>query len=438
MKKLFVVLLSVVGCYLFAFGQDEEKRNLLTVGGGVGVAGYRGDLVGKSEESLLSNTKPYFNLSLERRFGKILGVELFYLKGQLSYNENNLDSNLHRNFLANFNQVGVNFIFNFDNDIIMKKQSPFSPYLSAGVHFFGFDSKTDLKDKDGNNYYYWNDGSIRTIDQNNENAPSIYTDSMKTKRDYVYETALSGSYSKSTISIPFTLGLKWKITERFQGRFYATYSLLMSDYIDNVSDDSKKDSYFNTGFSLHYVLRKKAPKDPMYEDVDVKRIDKGDKDKDGVKDINDECQGTRWDVKVDKKGCPIDTDKDGVPDYLDQEPNTEKGMAVDEVGRTITDALIQQRIEERNKIITERKTTFSEEEASTKTLDKIFDGIKKDHEEGKIGKSKIPERLQSVDTNKDGLISTSEMNAAFDGALDGSNNLTATDLNDLMEYFFEQ
>jgi len=417
--------------------QEKTNRDLLTVGGGIGIAGYSGDLTINSDVSSLSSAKPYYNLSIERRFGKILGIELAGILGKLSYNENNIDSLSFRNFESKFTQIGANFIFNFDNDIIMKKQSPFSPYFAAGFHLFNFKSSSDLIDKNGNTYNYWEDGSIRTVAELSDDAtPTTPT----TKRDHKFETPLKGTYSNSAFSIPLTFGLKWKITERVQGRIYGTYNILTTDWIDNINND-KKDKYFNGGFSLNFILRKKEIVEKKYQDVNFKRIDKGDKDKDGVIDTKDKCQGTRWDVKVDKQGCPLDADKDGVPDYLDIEQNTAETAKVDEEGQTITDSLIQARIDAKNIIVTERKVTFSEE-ATTETLNNIFEDIKERLAADGVSSKKIgediPENLKTVDSNLDGLISVEEMNTTFDGFFEGSNNLRVKDLHRLVNYFFEQ
>jgi OOP family OmpA-OmpF porin len=45
-------------------------------------------------------------------------------------------------------------------------------------------------------------------------------------------------------------------------------------------------------------------------------------------------------VKVDAKGCPLDSDGDGVPDYLDKCPGTPKGFKVDASGCIIEQTVI--------------------------------------------------------------------------------------------------
>jgi len=57
-----------------------------------------------------------------------------------------------------------------------------------------------------------------------------------------------------------------------------------------------------------------------------------DADVDGVADKDDKCPDTPKGVKVDAKGCPVDTDNDGVADYLDKCPDTPKDVKVDEKG----------------------------------------------------------------------------------------------------------
>lgn len=52
-----------------------------------------------------------------------------------------------------------------------------------------------------------------------------------------------------------------------------------------------------------------------------------DGDNDGVADLDDQCPNTPSGVKVDEKGCAVDTDKDGIADHLDACP-TQAGPQV--------------------------------------------------------------------------------------------------------------
>jgi OOP family OmpA-OmpF porin len=57
-----------------------------------------------------------------------------------------------------------------------------------------------------------------------------------------------------------------------------------------------------------------------------------DSDGDGVPDDLDKCPDTPKGCIVDKDGCPVDSDNDGVCDGLDKCPDTPKGVPVDETG----------------------------------------------------------------------------------------------------------
>ena len=71
------------------------------------------------------------------------------------------------------------------------------------------------------------------------------------------------------------------------------------------------------------------------------------------------CHGTPKGVKVDEKGCPLDSDGDGVPDYLDKEPNTAKGNKVDGYGVTIDEAAMAQHQKDWENQAPERSKQFN-------------------------------------------------------------------------------
>lgn len=436
MKKTLLFAFLVVVFNINAQFQEKEMPDVLTVGAGVGFASYMGDLTVQSNVSKFSNIRQGYTFNLERRFGEVFGFQVDALYGKLSSNERSKDIFKNRNFETSVIQVGLNAVFHFDNDLVIHKESPFSPYISVGFHYLKFDPHGDLKDKNGIPYNYWDNGTIW-----NQAQGDTTTGASQIQRDYTYETQLTDSvvnYNRSTFAVPLTFGLKWKFTPRFQGRIFASYNITFTDWIDNVSENGKNDKFLYGGFSLHYVIKKvNQEKKHRYDDVDFSAIENSDKDGDGVLDMEDFCQNTPKGVAVDKKGCPLDSDGDGVPDYLDKEPNTRKGAIVDEEGRELTDELLAERIAAKNKIVEERKQSFSED-ASQSKLDEISSQIEAASKGAKSKTSNIPLDLQEADLDGNGFISSKEISAAIDGFFEGSNNFSVKKLHELIDYFFEQ
>lgn len=431
MKKVLLLLSIFFAGSSFAQYQEDELPDVLTVGVGAGFTSFLGDLTLQSNVSKLSNIRPTYTFNLERRFGEIAGVQLEAFYGKLASNERSKTIENNRNFESSLLQIGANFVFHFDNDLVIHKQSPFSPYISGGFHWMSFDPYGDLKDANGVEYQYWDNGTIWNVSQGDTAGGAgnqIY-------RDYEYETQLTDSvenYSRSTFAVPLTVGLKWKFTPRLQGRVFGTYNITFTDWIDNVKANGNNDKYLYAGFSIHYVIKKK---DHSYDDVDFDALEKSDKDEDGVVDIEDFCQNTPKGIEVDGKGCPLDQDKDGVPDYMDKEPDTKAGVIVDEEGRELTDELLAQRLAEKEKIVEERKQSFSED-ASQAKLDQISSEIEKNA--GNNGNSNVPLELQEADLDGNGIISSKEISAAIDGFFEGTNNFSVKLLHELIDYFFEQ
>jgi len=413
--------------------EDEGMPDILTIGAGVGFTSFLGDLSLNSEVSAFSNIRTAYNFSLERRFGNVFGAQINVLYGTLASSERSKIIELNRNFQTSLFQIGGDVVFHLDNDLVIRKKSPFSPYISAGFHFLKFDSYTDLYDKNNVKYNYWDNGTINSAPMGSGDTTNV-----QIYRDYTYETKLVDSvenYKRSTFAIPLTFGLKWKFTPRIQGRIFMTYNLTMSDWIDNVKANNSNDKYLYGGFSLHYVI-KKADKEKKhrYDDVDFNAFNSNDSDSDGVLDVNDFCANTPTGITVDTKGCPADGDGDGVADYLDKEPGTPKGAIVDEDGFELTDARIAQRIAEKEAIVESRNQTFSEN-ASFGTLEKISNEIES---KSKGATGGLPDKFKEADIDGNGIISAKEISDAIDGFFDGSNNFTVKLLHDLVDYFFEQ
>jgi hypothetical protein len=107
---------------------------------------------------------------------------------------------------------------------------------------------------------------------------------------------------------------------------------------------------------------------------------------------------------------------------------------VDADGKTITDAMIREKSKQ-DSLAQGRVVSFMNA-PSSESLKQVDSDIKKN--QASKGTSKLPAKYQSADTNKDGVISSSEITAILDGFFDGSNDYTVEKIHALIEYFFEQ
>lgn len=325
-----------------------------TIGLGTGMFSYFGDVYDKHFQAPMVSRIAY-DLNVSQPFTNYLTFNFYVLFGKLGANERNTSNGRNLNFDSQIRVGGLNLQYNFGNFLPEKRTA--SPYISLGIESFEFLSKTDLFDKSGNRYYYWNDGTIRNIDQNATNANTA----IEIQRDYSYESDVRetntdgfGKYAERSWAIPVSAGATFKINDYWNFKLGATMHFTFTDYIDGVSEkslgnrvgNSKNDNFMMTSFSLHYNLgtKKKEGKqkqgEDAFKDIDFFALDMEDMDKDGVPDSRDSCQGTPPDVPVNEKGCPVDDDEDGVPNYMDDEKETPKGSFVDTRGVQLNDSTI--------------------------------------------------------------------------------------------------
>lgn len=310
---------------------------------GAGRLGYYGDIYSKHFQSPLTSRIAY-DLNISQRLTRYLQLNFNVMFGKIGANEHLPTRNA--NFISEIRAGGLNLLYDFGNFIPDKYT--IRPYVSIGVTGFEFLSKTDLKDANGNTYYYWSDGSIKNMAEGSPGAQYA----VDLKRDYVYETdvresnvSLFGKYPERSWAMPVGAGFIMKVTDRVDLKMNFQLFLAATDHVDGLTEknggNKKKDNFSYTSASLQYDLIakpiKKKKKNDAYEKVDWLALDKEDYDKDGVTDWDDKCLGTPKDVKVTADGCPEDTDADGIPNYMDDELNTAPGLVVDPKGVAIND-----------------------------------------------------------------------------------------------------
>jgi hypothetical protein len=389
-----------------------------------GLYSYNGNVGKNVKTALFTNTRTGYGLTIEKKFGNIIGIELSGGLGSVSKWQ--LDTAVYKSFKTDFMHGSFALLFDFDNDKIIKKTSLFTPYISVGVGYLSYNVYEDLK-KDTLSYYHWTDGTLRNMPQADslENIASIVI------RDYNYETK---TLTSTALTIPLKIGLKFKLSDKIHARISAAYILTLTDELDNYKGNGN-DKMIYTSAGINYVFGKtKSDEDNKFDDVDFSELDKLDSDGDGVKDDKDLCPGTPKGVEVNAKGCPKDDDNDGVPNYKDKEPNTPENSIVDENGIALTDEQIALRNAMKDSVEVEKRV-FKTDDLSEEETVELIEYFEKQNVKVE---SSIPDKFKPVDTNNDGYISAKEVTNAIDAFFEGTLQLTVTELHELVDFYFEQ
>jgi len=426
--------------------QDSTKKKLpLSYTIGTGVFNYRGDIGQVKSLGTTENFQIGFSAGAEYTFSKTVGIDVTAFYGNISKNERNKSSNV--NFKTNLIGASLKGIFHFANGFILSEDYGIDPFISAGVTFLKIDPHTDSLDASGNTYNYWRDGSIRSLDEEATNAASA----VHLTRDYKYETQVSSNGEDLfTLSIPIAVGFNFKINSYLSAQIKQTVYLPTSDFIDGEVDGDFNDivSFTNLGFvyTPSELTKKDKSKEQEFDEIDFVSLLKSDTDADGVLDIDDWCQETDKDVKVDKHGCPTDKDEDGVSDDKDKEIDTkETALKIDSSGVSIPDSIVA--LEALDTVVTLRKELclFYPSMCQGDETDIEFQLLNRGKADKSLLNSKaeisikpIVDIKKEADLNKDGKISAKEIYETIDLYFDGKLNLTLGDIHKLIDYFFEQ
>jgi len=390
MRKKYILLIVIVLAFkAITLGQQTKtaainpiapdssyhKYSLPLVSVGVGIMTFFGDIgMYGSQITHVGKFNAASSFTIEQRIGSALGVSLNGVKGSLTEVDNR--AYRHLNFQTDVMQFNLGIHFHFDNGFIINNTTLFAPYLTVGFGYMTFESRGDLRDKNGVRYHYWPDGSIRDQDydwENPQNGNVIV-------QDYKFETKLDSlkQYTHNSLTIPVGVGINFKFSDRLEANISTNFYFTKTDAIDNLSYqkidkfkffDKHNDSYLYTNVTLQYNIGGKSRNqfgNKYYKNIDFKKLDKQDSDGDKVADSYDLCPDTPKGVRVDKDGCPIDSDHDGVPDYLDKESHTPVGSIVDENGVALTPQMMEDKFI-RDSLIMEGALVFDKDTSMTKS-----------------------------------------------------------------------
>ena len=327
----------------------EEEQGIIftpTVSLGVGMLTYYGDISREYKANNPITNRLAYRLQVSQPITNYLHLNFNLWRGTVSANERSVERNL--NFESTLTSGGFGLEYDFSN-FIKKEKITFQPFISVGFEAMDFLSKTDLYDSFGNDYYYWEDGTIRNLPESDPDAGN----SIRVQRDYIYETDIRelnadgfGDYDEYTFAFPVSLGFKLHLSNHVLFKAGATYLFTNTDLIDGVTSDSRgiragddmNDQFLFSHFSLSYDFSRSDQ--PVYDKEAAAEVDalmKADNDSDGVSDFIDKCADTPSGADVDEFGCPLDGDNDNVGNYKDQELNSSPNAIVDTSGVTYTD-----------------------------------------------------------------------------------------------------
>lgn len=436
--------------FIDIFTPEDEAKYLEykpVISLGCGVLSFYGEGINKTKNHPAIGRFGY-NVGVSKNFNDFIAIGLSATIGKLSGTYKSAEKNY--NFQSDIFCGSINLFYNFGHllkkegyMIALNRQYEALPFISIGIEVVNYNSKGDMKDKNGNLYYYWSDGTVRNIDENAANAGN----SVILQRDYKYETDLRelnldklGRYSETVLAIPITLGADFIVDKRVTVRLSTSLHYTFSDNLDNISSKGTdirqgtkgKDAFIFTNVTFLFDIftsekivnyDKFLADNPNISDFD--KIYYSDEDKDGVNDFDDNCIQTPLGIAVYKNGCPVDCDGDGIPDYLDKEFNTPPGVVVDLAGNPYTEEMMM------------------ELAADTAIAGVDYDMIEKMYPSSKVKlfetfSEYIPQKFKYADGNQDGFLSLEEFYNELDRFFDGQSKLKLEEIYELMDFFFTQ
>ncbi len=230
-KVLSICLLVFLTSYVIVVAQQSK----LEIGGFVGMSGYLGDL--NKSDWFSKEPHPALGALVRYHFNKKFAARISYNHGSLTGRDSHYADRAFRNFSTEspvnelITQVEYNLIAITNPKNMRMFRPSFIPYLFVGV------------------------GAVFT------NPRPILNDMIIVKSEIAtgVETDLNTTYSKSSLALPFGLGVRYRFKPNWTLSAEAGFRITNSDYLDGISqaaNPNKSDRYKFSGITLSYRFSK--------------------------------------------------------------------------------------------------------------------------------------------------------------------------------------
>lgn len=214
-KKIFaaVFLFSILSVSDSKGQSQNSIKQEGEFGIGIGAGHYFGDL---NTRAKLNRPKAAATIFFRKNFGNYIAARVGASYARLGYSDIYNTHNLYmyqRNLSFNSNvwELSLQGDFNFFRFMPGEPEASFTPYITLGVGVFSYDPFAYLQ---GQKIF------LRPLGTEGQGS-SLYPDRKQ--------------YSSMAICIPFGVGVKYALNERFNIGFEILYRFTNTDYLDDVS-----------------------------------------------------------------------------------------------------------------------------------------------------------------------------------------------------------
>ena len=246
MKFKLLVAILAIACTTSVNAQSEHYEYVQQgeFGITVGAAHYFGDL---NTRAAINRPKPSVGAFYRKQFGNYIGARIAARFAQLGYSDtyskNEFQKLRNLSFNTNIWEVALQGDFNFFKFVPGDDQYKFTPYVTLGVGLFSYDPYAYLKDQ------------------------KVFLRPLGTEGQNIGYEGRS-EYSTMSFCVPFGVGIKYNISQKFNVSFEVAHRFTGTDYLDDVSSTYAGAANFEPG-SVAALLQ-----DRRYE-IDDKQFAEG-------------------------------------------------------------------------------------------------------------------------------------------------------------------